>query len=323
MESNNEEERERSVLLRHITEKHSGEKVNFDMKVVKTFQHDPLGRQCAEAVWIRNVEIEKRINNKKEYHQPGDVEVLYEKTENENYKKKRKVSEERKVQDKTEKKIEKQIGGPKPIETNIADFIQRMRENSKKKDNKEKTVSEDELIISTQNMISDARARREQRKNTFQCDICDYNSASEILLSRHKRSTHPELQYMCDQCDYKDTKEDSLNDHKQTQHKSSNHQCNQCDYNATTRSSLDDHKKSIHEKQPEVIEVILDTRKEIKKQKYVSKRIHCDVCDKKFNKKETFETHTRKYHSEKNQPTNQPKENMKPLTKKLKNVNSK
>ena len=84
MESNNEEERERSVLLRHITEKHDGKIVNFEMKVIRNYQHDPLGRQCAEAVWIKNIKPDQRINNKKEYHQPGDVEVLYEKTENEN-----------------------------------------------------------------------------------------------------------------------------------------------------------------------------------------------------------------------------------------------
>jgi len=93
-ESHNEEEKERSVLLRHINEKHQGEKVEFEMRVIKSYQHDPLARQCAEAVWIRNVEPSKRINNKKEYHQPGDVEIVYEKNESEEVKMRKKISKD-------------------------------------------------------------------------------------------------------------------------------------------------------------------------------------------------------------------------------------
>ena len=66
-----------------MREKHDGRKVdfkNFKMNVIKSFQHDPLRRQCAEAIWIKNIEPSKLINNKKEYHQPGDVQVRYEKT---------------------------------------------------------------------------------------------------------------------------------------------------------------------------------------------------------------------------------------------------
>ena len=79
--SNNKEEKERSVLLRHMQEKHEGNNVNFDMKVVASYQHNPLARQCAEAIHIKNIEPEKRINNKTEYHQPGEVEIRYEKNE--------------------------------------------------------------------------------------------------------------------------------------------------------------------------------------------------------------------------------------------------
>ena len=63
-----------------MKEKHDGNNVPFEMKVIKAYQHDPLGRQCAEAVQIKNVEPSKRINNKTEFHQPGDVKVVYEKT---------------------------------------------------------------------------------------------------------------------------------------------------------------------------------------------------------------------------------------------------
>ena len=64
-----------------MNEKHDGKKVDFEMKVIKACQHDLLGRQCAEAVWITSAKPSERINNKNEFHQPGDVEVLYEKNE--------------------------------------------------------------------------------------------------------------------------------------------------------------------------------------------------------------------------------------------------
>ena len=58
--------------------------IDDSMKVIKAYQHDPLGRQCAEAVWIRKVDQEKLINNKNEYIQPGDIETIYEKNDNKN-----------------------------------------------------------------------------------------------------------------------------------------------------------------------------------------------------------------------------------------------
>ena len=33
-----------------------------------------------------------------------------------------------------------------------------------------------------------------------------------------------------------------------------------------------------------------------KNSKYIQKRIHCEICDKKFNKKERFELHMAKVH---------------------------
>ena len=66
-------------MVRHCEEKHEGNKVDFNMKVLKRYQHDLLGRHCAEAVMIKNMDPSKLINNKKEYHQPGDVVVKYHK----------------------------------------------------------------------------------------------------------------------------------------------------------------------------------------------------------------------------------------------------
>ena len=34
---------------------------------------------CGEAVWIKETDPKVRINNKEEYHQPGDVDIIYAK----------------------------------------------------------------------------------------------------------------------------------------------------------------------------------------------------------------------------------------------------
>ena len=59
---------EGSVLRKHELKKHGGKQVEFEMKVLCSFQHDPLARQCAEAHEINKIEPEKRINSKTEYH---------------------------------------------------------------------------------------------------------------------------------------------------------------------------------------------------------------------------------------------------------------
>ena len=42
------------------------------------------------AIWIKNSNQDKIINNKKEYHQPGDVQIVYQKNRNEEIKNRRK-----------------------------------------------------------------------------------------------------------------------------------------------------------------------------------------------------------------------------------------
>ena len=47
-----------------MEEKHDGRKLEFEKKMLKSFQHNPLARQCAEAIRIKNTDPNKRINNK-------------------------------------------------------------------------------------------------------------------------------------------------------------------------------------------------------------------------------------------------------------------
>ena len=225
----------------------------------------------------------KKNKYKNEFHQPGDVEVSYEKTENENQKKKRTMIQQNNIQDNTENQIMRKTpesaNVPKPTETNIRDFILRMREiENKKTTNENKDTTEDEGTLSSQEMIDDARERRLRNAKINQCEQCEFKSASKTLLIRHQQSVHEGNKYKCDQCEHIATTKGSLEMHKGTHHI---HQCNQCDYKDETKGGLTKHKESIHDN----------------KSKYVSKRIQCENCEKKFNKRETFKIHMEKFHS--------------------------
>ena len=115
--------------------------------MVRSFQDDALARQCSEAVWIKNLNPENRINNKKEYHQPGDVEIHYEKNENEEVKKRKTIMKEAKKKRAAEieetypptnlpntnnKNVD--LAKKKAIEPTIIDFIKKVRfDNDKAK----------------------------------------------------------------------------------------------------------------------------------------------------------------------------------------------
>ena len=63
-------------MLKHQMEKHNGESVEFQMRVVKTFK-DPLSRQVSEAVLIKNHRGDL-LNSKAEFYQPPLVKIQSE-----------------------------------------------------------------------------------------------------------------------------------------------------------------------------------------------------------------------------------------------------
>ena len=72
----------KSVMRRHEDEKHEGKRIKFDMKLLNSYMKDPLSRQCEEAILIRECDHETLINNKEEWHQPGDIKVDFVKNDN-------------------------------------------------------------------------------------------------------------------------------------------------------------------------------------------------------------------------------------------------
>ena len=84
--------------------------------------------------------------------------------------------------------------------------------------------------ISTQEMIQDSRARREQKIIQFTCEQCGFRSGSETLLKRHKDLNHNEInattrktytskRLKCEYCDKKFNKFETFKKHMKLIHK--------------------------------------------------------------------------------------------------------
>ena len=120
-----------------------------------------MGRQCAEAVLIKNSDPSKLINNKKEYHQPGDVETKYQKNENQEFKIKN-IQNKRKTTESVHKEMS--------YKCDKCDFDTPEKENLKK------------------------HYESVHREKHYTCDECDFNATDKELLKRHTKSTHNETQ---------------------------------------------------------------------------------------------------------------------------------
>ena len=114
----------------------------------------------------------------------------------------------------------------------------------------------DEDLTSTQMMVEDARARRNLKEN--------------------------ESRFKCDMCEFKSGSKNLLNRHMKT------HQSAKINHSIWTEKEV-----LASTSQPEI------TRTRallLKNKKPVSKRIYCELCEKKFNKQETYSKHMLKIH---------------------------
>ena len=126
--------------------------------------------------------------------QPGDVQVTYQKNENEDIQNKynKKITDFRKGPNKEIDSTKK----PKENEPTIIEFLKKMRlDNEKKKTvtNTQKTHAEsdeNEDITSTQNMITYARARKDIPGKYFNCKNCEFKIKSVTILKQHEKNCH-------------------------------------------------------------------------------------------------------------------------------------
>ena len=169
-------------------------------------------------------------------------------------------------------------------------FEENTEENQRIKElNSHENIDETtESIISTQEMIQDARARRDNKVKEFQCDKCKYKSSSKTLIKNHYSVSHNEDQ----------TKNQNINIEKETATKMRKRfSCEVCTFKTTNTNYLKVHMDTTHQKMDNNI-------KNNTENKVTSKRIHCDICGKKFNKQETFNKHIKNEHNTANTQCN-------------------
>ena len=143
--------------------------MRFEMKIISTYQNNALGRQCSEAVWIKDTDPKTRINNKEEYHQPGDVEISYTKNDKFNNEKKEKSKLSQREKQTVTVDLETNESTPEDHQQKkITEFfIQNIRREIESLEAQQEDLAvpnrqeiEETEPISKQNMIEDARERR-------------------------------------------------------------------------------------------------------------------------------------------------------------------
>ncbi len=76
----NPTEDEIHFMAKHTRDYHGGNRPKFEMRMIRHFQKDPLGRRCAEAILISELE-ENKMNGKSEWRQPSNILTSYTKND--------------------------------------------------------------------------------------------------------------------------------------------------------------------------------------------------------------------------------------------------
>ena len=142
-------------------------------------------------------------------------------------------------------------------------------------------------VISTQEMIHDARERRKNGTTSFSCEQCNFMSSSKTLFQRHKNQNHKDKPI-----------------ETQASKMRKRFTCDECGFNAAMENILRKHKETNHE--PVLPKKVSNLKTTSTTSKSKSKRINCSQCDKRFNKKETYQKHIATHHGkeiQKNQET--------------------
>ena len=90
-------------------------------------------------------------------------------------------------------------------------------------------------------------------------------------MAQHKFTTEEQVQEMIDDA------------RARRNLQTSNMQCDQCNFNTKSKTLLQRHKDESHE-----------NSKSVRKSKHTSKRISCETCIRKFNKRDTYVRHLEK-----------------------------
>ena len=145
------------------------------------------------------------------------------------------------------------------------------------------------------------------------CNQCEVTTGQKHQLEEHMKSIHEKTEYACEQCGFTFEQKRMLEEHIKSVHEKTEYACEQCDFKSEHIEDVKKHVELIHGSkskreetriQDEVFESSLGTEiiearapstsqvtakrggeeKKKKGNKYILKRIKCEICDKKFNK---------------------------------------
>ena len=126
-----------------------------------------------------------------------------------------------------------------------------------------------------------------QFQNEFHCEKCEYKSSSKTLLNNHKTYQHKnekEISHIED----KTSTRDQIENETETKIRK-RFTCEVCTFKSTNENSLKMHINTNHAQENKIRASKTDNKRK-------STRIQCEMCDNKFNKKETFEKHMKIVH---------------------------
>ena len=135
-------------------------------------------------IWIKKVDYDKRINNKTEFHQPRDIEleVRHEKNVNEKLRRQRLAAESTTMTNLSHVEEGERVDTEREEDETSG---------QRKRQRQIVHLEEDESMeFSCQDIIRDARSRRENGNSDFKCDQCDYKIKSATMLQRHIERNH-------------------------------------------------------------------------------------------------------------------------------------
>ena len=124
----------------------------------------------------------------------------------------------------------------------------------------------------------------------FSCNQCEYKSKEESELKTHIEQNHDNAEWQISTQEFIEDSRTRRNLPNAEKEKMLN--CKDCDWTTGSTTLLNRHIKSCHEGNQE-------------SKKYISKRIKCQQCEKKFNKEETYTRHMVSAHKEAQNVTNQ------------------